>query len=105
MALGSLWNHYRDDANDDADENNNDDDFWINKSKTIISKSFEYKTKIISSTSENNTRLDAEVVVPLKYLSNFTGKSEEDDGLTMLPSGKATKNILNFLLDLSNIIE
>ena len=40
-------------------------------SKTITSKSFEYKTKLIGSTPNNDIMLDAEVVVPLKYLSNF----------------------------------
>ena len=47
-------------------------------SKTIISKSFEYKTKTFQRTSDNNNNnnnnnntLDTEHVVPLKYLSNF----------------------------------
>ena len=35
------------------------------------SKSFGYKTKIIGRTLANNNTLDTEVVVPLKYLSNF----------------------------------
>ena len=39
--------------------------------KTKTSKSFEYKTKIIVSTSNDNSRLNTEVVVPLRYLSNF----------------------------------
>ena len=43
----------------------------IGKNKTTKTESFEYKTKIIGSTSHNNNRLDAEVVVPLKCLSNF----------------------------------
>ena len=44
----------------------------INKknNKIILSKSFEYKTKLIGTTPNDNT-LKAEVVVPLKYLSNF----------------------------------
>ena len=37
----------------------------------IISISFEYKTKIIGRTLANNNRLNTEIVVPLKYLSNF----------------------------------
>ena len=68
VTSGSLWNYYRDQANDSVIEN--DDDNKISNSKRITSKSFEYKTKIIGSTSNNNI-LDAKVVVPLKYLSNF----------------------------------
>ena len=34
-------------------------------------KSFEYKTKLIGSTSGDNNRLDPEVAAPLKYLNNF----------------------------------
>ena len=36
------------------------------------SKSFDYKTKLIGSTPNNDSRLDAEVVVPLKYFNNFS---------------------------------
>ena len=32
---------------------------------------FKYKTKLVVRTPNNNNILDAEVVVPLKYLSNF----------------------------------
>ena len=68
VTSGSLWNYYRDQVNDSVIEN--DDDNKISNRKRITSKSFEYKTKIIGSTSNNNI-LDAKVVVPLKYLSNF----------------------------------
>ena len=34
-------------------------------------KSFEYKTKLIGSIPNNNNILDAEAVVPLKYLHKF----------------------------------
>ena len=44
MTSGSLWNDYRDEVNDDANENNAADN-KINNDKTIISKYFEYKTK------------------------------------------------------------
>ena len=37
----------------------------INNNKITASKSFEYKTRIIRSTPNNNNILDAEVVVPL----------------------------------------
>ena len=43
----------------------------ITNNKKKASKSFEYKTKIIVSTQNNNTLLDTEVVVSLKYLSSF----------------------------------
>ena len=42
----------------------------INKNKIIRSKSFEYKTKLMGTTPNNNT-LDIDVVIPLKHLSNF----------------------------------
>ena len=64
MTSESLWNYYRDEINDDANENNLDNN-RINNNKTITSKSFEYKTKLIGSTPNNNNILDAEVVVPL----------------------------------------
>ena len=55
--------------NDDADENYND--YRLNNSKTTTSKSFEYKTKIIGRTPYTDSRLDTDVNVPLKHLSNF----------------------------------
>ena len=70
ITSGSLWNYYRDEVNDDANENN-DACIKINDNKTITGKSFEYKTKLIGSTPNNNNILDTEFVVPLKYLSNF----------------------------------
>ena len=65
MISGSLWNYYRDEINDDANENaiNN----RINNNKKITSKFFEYKTKIMESTSNDNNTLDTKVVVPLKW--------------------------------------
>ena len=69
MALGSLWNYYRDDINDDENETDRLRN-RLNSNKTIRSKSFEYKTKLTGSTSDNNYIINAEVV-PLKYLSNF----------------------------------
>ena len=49
ITSGSLWNFHRDEINDSSIENN-DDGNKINKNKTITSKSFEYKTKLIGST-------------------------------------------------------
>ena len=41
------------------------------KNKTIASKSFEYKTKIIIKRPENNSILDTKVAAPLKQMSSF----------------------------------
>ena len=71
MISESLWNYYRDEINDDAIENDNADNN-INKSKTITSKAFEYKTKTIEKTLNGNNTLHTEFVVPLKYLNNFS---------------------------------
>ena len=73
MTSGRLWNYYRHKINNEenkVDNNNNNNNNRINNNKTIRSKSFEYKTKIIGSMPNNNNILDAEVV-PLKYLSKF----------------------------------
>ena len=70
MTSESLWNYYRDEVNADANENDNANN-KINNNKTITSKSFEYKTKIIGRTPNNNNISVAEIVGPLKYLSNF----------------------------------
>ena len=70
MTSGSLWNYDKDEVNDSANESD-DNDNKINNNKTKTSKSFVYKTKITGSTSNNNSRLNGEVVVPLQYLSNF----------------------------------
>ena len=70
MTSGSPWIYYRDEANDSANENNGDN-YRINNNRTTASKSFKYKTKIVGSTSNDINILDAEVVVLLKYLSNF----------------------------------
>ena len=70
ITSGSLWNYYRDEINDDENDNG-DNDNRINSNKTIKGKFFKYKTKIIGSTPDNASRLNAEVVVPLVYLSNF----------------------------------
>ena len=70
MTWGSLWNYFRDKTNDDANVNNAARN-KINNNKTIKSKPFEYKAKLVGIMPNNNNILDAEVVVPLKYLSNF----------------------------------
>ena len=70
MTSVSLWNFYKDEVNDNANENNAANN-RINNNKTVTSKFFEYKTKIKGRKPADNNTLDAEVVVPLKYLSNF----------------------------------
>ena len=57
----------RDEINGDTNEINDAGNYRM----TTTIKPFEYKTKIIGSTHNNSSRLDAEVAVPLKYLSNF----------------------------------
>ena len=69
MISESLWNYCRDEVNDNANENNADNHRINNK--TITSRSFEYNTKLIGSTPNGNNTSTTEVVVPLKYLSNF----------------------------------
>ena len=70
MTSGSLRSYYRDETNDSAIENN-PTGFKIINNQTKTSKSFEYKTKTIGRTPDGNNTSDADVVVPLKYLSNF----------------------------------
>ena len=54
---GSLWQYFRDepDDNDDMDE----------------SKSLKSKIKITGKTPNNGNEKDVEIIVPIKYLSNF----------------------------------
>ena len=52
---GSLWLYYKDDSNDNLTD----------------SKSFKSKVKITGKTSNNGNTKDVEIIVPLKYLSNF----------------------------------
>ena len=55
----------------DAANENSADNCRINNKKTVTSKSFKYKTKIIGGTSDDENTLDTEVAVPLEYLSNL----------------------------------
>ena len=52
---GSLWQYYRDEPNDNLAD----------------SESFKSKIKIIGKTPNNDNEKDIEIMVPLKYLSNF----------------------------------
>ena len=74
--IGSLYNYYRDELSDDADDNNFDN------IKVVNSNIFKYKNKIIGNTynvnagtqgydvNKNGTQ-EVEVTIPLKYLGNF----------------------------------
>ena len=75
-ATGSLYNYYRDELSDDADDNNFDN------IKVINSNTFKYKNKITGNTynvdggaqgygvNKNGTQ-EVELAIPLKYLGNF----------------------------------
>ena len=52
---GSLWRYYKDDPNDNLTD----------------SESFKSKVKITGKTPNNGNTKDFEIIVPLKYLSNF----------------------------------
>ena len=52
---GSLWQYYRDEPNDSLTD----------------SESFKSKIKITGKTPNNDNENDVEIMVPLKYLSNF----------------------------------
>ena len=52
---GSLWQYYRDEPNDDL----------------VDSESIKSKIKITGKTPNNENEKDVEIMVPLKYLSNF----------------------------------
>ena len=64
---GSLWNYYRDEPNSSTDNNN------ITHS-ILNSESFDYKANFMENgvTHNNLTKNDVKIVVPLKYLSNFS---------------------------------
>ena len=66
----SLWNYYTDEVSYDESENDAHVNM-VNNNKITTSKSLEYKTKMTGSTPNNGNKLNAEVVVSLKYLSNF----------------------------------
>ena len=74
--IGSLYNYYRDELSDDADNNNFDN------IKVVNSNAFKYKNKIIGNTynilntaanyvaAKEGTQ-EIELAIPLKYLGNF----------------------------------
>ena len=74
--IGSLYNYYRDELNDDADDDNFDN------IKVVNSNTFKYKNKITGNTynanagaqgydvNKNGTQ-EVELAIPLKYLGNL----------------------------------
>ena len=74
--IGSLYNYYKDELSNDADDNNFDNIEVVNSNK------FKYKNKIIGNTynvdagaqgydvNKNGTQ-EVELAIPLKYLGNF----------------------------------
>ena len=74
--IGLLYNYYRDELSDDADDNNFDN------IKVVNSNTFKYKNKITGNTykvdagaqgydvNKNGTQ-EVELAIPLKYLGNF----------------------------------
>ena len=62
--IGSLYNYYRDELSDDADNNN------FNNIKVVNSNTFKYKNKIINNTNNVGT-IDIKLAIPLKYFGNF----------------------------------
>ena len=74
--IGSLYNYYRDELSDDADDNNFDN------IKVVNSNTFKYKNKITGNTynvnagvqgddvNKNGTQ-EVELAISLKYLGNF----------------------------------
>ena len=74
--IGSLYNYYRDELSNDADDNNFDN------IKVVNSNTFKYQNKIIGNTYNVNAGADGydlnkngtqevELAIPLKYLGNF----------------------------------
>ena len=85
--IGSLYNYYRDELNDDANINN------FANNNVVSSNSFQYKNKIIGNTynidstivpaagsarvakpnydANNSGKRNVELAIPLKYLGNF----------------------------------
>ena len=53
--FGTLWQFYKDDPNDNMAD----------------SESFKYKVKIAGKTLDDGNTKNVEIIVPLKYLSNF----------------------------------
>ena len=66
----SLWNCCKDKKNDVVNKPNNNN-YRINNDQATTKKSFEYKTKILESTANDNNTIKTEVVAQLKNLIKF----------------------------------
>ena len=64
---GRFWNYYRDEPNEELIGGANS----AIKHSIKNSKSFDYTTSITGTLEGDNTKKEAEIVVPLKHLSNF----------------------------------
>ena len=64
---GNFWNYYRDEPNEDSTGGGNGATMYSIRN----SKSFDYKTSITGTLEGDNTEKEAEIVVPLKHLSDF----------------------------------
>ena len=58
----SLWNYYRDEVNDAANESNADR-VRKNNNKAVTSKSFTHKAKILESTPDDDNTLETVVTL------------------------------------------
>ena len=68
---GSLWQYCKEKpAVDDDDDDDDDDGDIATFNGADATDSFNFKTKITGKTNDNG-RIDVEIKVPLKYLSNF----------------------------------
>ena len=74
--IGSLYNYYRDELSDDADDND------LDNIKVVNSNTFKYKNKITGNTYNvdagaqgydvnKNVTQEVELAIPLKYIGNF----------------------------------
>ena len=63
---GRLWNYYRDEPNSGTGGENDNVNYSIKDSKR-----FDYKTSITGKWEGINTTKNAEIIKPLKHLSNF----------------------------------
>ena len=61
-----MWNYYRDEPNSGLGGADSNINYSIKDSK-----SFDYKASITGKLEGNNTEKEAEIVVPIKHLSNF----------------------------------
>ena len=94
-----MWNYYSDGVNDSANENIDAMKITMNNNKTKRGQPFDYKKKLIGSTPNNKSRLNAEVVVLLIYFSNFWRSL---DLLLITVTAKKKKKMKFSLKDLSS---